>query len=181
MASTTEESHARGLLSSSRAHAERAVELLCADARLRDSVPPPLRPAIAAEIDRFHLFLVFSSLKDKAHRDKSFFERVYEALRTMFLESEARRLVRLKDELAGVPEGKRIWEDLGAERDPLEAYYGSFDNGCETLDDSPFGVVARRVSDRFFREDAARVAYDLVLSIALDTGDRLTREVDRID
>ncbi|PIP83687.1 MAG: hypothetical protein CO113_03155 [Elusimicrobia bacterium CG_4_9_14_3_um_filter_62_55] len=175
-----EENHARALLGASRAYAQRAVELLCKDARLRDRVPLPLRPAIAAEIDRFHLFLIFSSLRDKEHRDRSFFERVHDSLRALFVETETRRLLSLREELAGVPEGRRIWEDLRPERDPLEPYYGSFDDGGKTLESSPFAIVARRVSDRFFREDAP-VAYDLVLSIALDTADRLTQEVDNVD
>lgn len=178
---TAEENHARGLLGSSRAYAQKAVDLLCEDARLRDVISEPLRPAIVAEIDRFHLFLIFSSLRDKAHREREFFNRVHEALRALFIETETRRLRRLREELAGVPEGTRIWEDLRPERDPLEPYYGSFDQGCRTLEDSPFGILARRVSDRFFRDDAAAVAYDRVVAIALDTADRITREVDAVD
>jgi len=177
---TEEESHARELLGRSSAYAKRAVELLLADERLKGRVAPTLKSAIEVEIGRFHLFLIFSALQDKDHQAKTFFQRVHDSLREQFLALEARRLKGLRDELTGVENGDQIWKGLEAEKDPLEPYYGSFDGGCKTIEDSPFGVVARLVSSRFFPEESVSVAYETVLSITLDSGDRVTREIDEI-
>ncbi|PCI40130.1 MAG: hypothetical protein COB53_02010 [Elusimicrobia bacterium] len=177
---SSEETHAQELLGSSQVYAKRAVEILLGDERLKDCVPAPLRPAMMAEFDRFHLFLIFSSLEDKSHREKTFFQRVHKSLREQFLALEARRLIRFRDEISQMAEGPALWKELKPENDPLQPYYGSFDGGCRTLDDSPFGVVARRVSSRFFSEETAGVAYETVLSITLDTGDRVTKVVDEI-
>ncbi len=177
---SAEETHAKALLESAHAYAKRAGEVLFSDARLKGKVPPPFHSSIMIEIGRFHLFLIFSSLRDKEHRDNAFFERVSNILREQFLKLEARRLIQLCEEFSGMPEGQRLWRELEPEKDPLEPYYGSFDGGCKTLEDSPFGVVARRISSRFFPEELAATAYDAVLSITLDTADRVTKEIDEI-
>ena len=177
---STEETHAQALLVSSQAYAERAGMILFEDSRLKNHVPPVLRSAVMAEINRFHLFLIFSSLQDKDHREKTFFGRVHECLREKYLAAEAKRLSALQEEISQMEEGALMWKELEPGKDPLQPYYGSFDSGCKTLADSPFGVVARRVSSRFFSDEIVPVAYDAVLAITLETGDHVTKVVDQI-
>jgi ribosomal protein L25 (general stress protein Ctc) len=117
------------------------------------------RMAMVIEVYKLNMFLVFGVLQDTKHRDNPQLQNVTDKLEKLYTTQQEEGLRQAMEELNQMPEAAKALEEAGLFDNPFEVYLKAINKGSKEFTDSPFGILADKISVKFFPEDLKGDAY----------------------
>lgn len=160
--------------------AEKVVEVALSKKPLIDTQTDETKSAMAIEVYKLNMFLVFGALQDKNHREDPRFQQLTDRLKDLYESEREEGLKKALAEVQNNPEVAKLFKDAGVLDDPFDAYLDSIKAGSKDFNKTPFGILARKLATSFFPEDLQRAAYDIIIQLLPQAAIEVINHIDKI-
>lgn len=117
------------------------------------------RMAMVIEVYKLNMFLVFAVLQDSKHKVNPKLQKITEKLEVLYRTQQEEGLKQAMEELGQMPEAAQALQDAGLFDDPFKTYLDAINKGSKEFSDSPFGILAEKLSIKFFTDGLKDDAY----------------------